>query len=74
MKMPGFTAEASLYAPTGHYRVASTGSAGAQILPQSGVIVPVATCCIRDTTGKRRCWNCLTDADPADFIDLLPLQ
>jgi hypothetical protein len=44
MKMPGFTAEASLYEPKGHYRMAGTGGSTALVLPQC--------------SSSSRCWSC----------------
>ena len=44
MKMPGFTAEASLYEAKGHYRTAGAGGSTALVLPQCG--------------SSSRCWNC----------------
>lgn len=66
MKMPGFTADKSLYIAKGYYRSVSEVTGAAQVLSQSGVVVYSATCCMKDSLGRRRCWNCMEgmDADP----------
>jgi hypothetical protein len=42
MKMPGFTADKSLYKARGHYRIAASVGAGVEILPQT--ILPQGWC------------------------------
>ena len=53
MKMPGFTAEVSIYEPTRHYRMIAAGSSASSAAVAAAVLPQLHRCC-----NATECWYC----------------